>query len=158
MLGKLAAAGSIDLACTSVFPSITPAATSSIVTGRYPRDHGIAGMSWLEPGTGRVTYFGDDVWTVIQRGLGAYVRDFLQHLNGGLLKAPTMFQTAERHGLTAGCFNYLIFRGDVAHDAHLPMLLRLWPGLPKTFTVHGPSTLCLGDFVSDRPRRRDSRG
>ena len=155
VLAGLAAAGTLDLTCTSVFPSITPAATSSIITGRYPRDHGIAGMSWMDAETRRVTYFGDDVWTVVQRGIGPYLKDFLLRLNGDLLKAPTLMQTAERRGLTAGCFNYLIFRGDVVHQATPPMLLRLWPGTPSAFTVQGPSTLCLGDFVSDRPRRRD---
>lgn len=35
-LRRLCQAGFFDPACTTVFPSITPAATASIATGRYP--------------------------------------------------------------------------------------------------------------------------
>jgi hypothetical protein len=155
MLARLADAGSLAVDCVSIFPSITPAATASIITGRYPCEHGITGMSWWNPESEGVSYFGDDVWTVAQRGLGEFLRDYLLHLNDSQLRAPTLFQTVERHGLRAGCFNYLIFRGDVKHVVKPPLLLRLWPGVPSTLAVHGPSLLCLGDFVSDRPDGED---
>ena len=64
----LRARGALAYDCVSVFPSITPAATASIVTGRYPEGHGIAGMSWWDPSTDRVSYYGDDVWTMTTCG------------------------------------------------------------------------------------------
>ena len=152
-LEGLRARGTLALDCVSIFPSITPAATASIVTGRYPHAHGIAGMSWWDPATDRVSYYGDEVWTVLQRGLGTFMRDFLLRLNGERLQAPTLFQTAERHGRSAGSINHLIFRGDVAHRVRTPALLSWWPGVPDELQIHGPSLLCLGDFVSDSPRR-----
>ena len=150
-LARLAAAGTLHLRCLSIFPSITPAATSSIITGRYPRDHGVGGMSWVDANTGEVTYFGDDIWTVAKRGLGNFMRDFLLKLNHEHLRATTLFQRVERHGLRAGCINYLIFRGDTEHIVRTPLLLRLWPGVPSEVVVNGPSFLCLGDFVADLP-------
>ena len=147
--------GTLAYDCLSIFPSITPAATASIVTGRYPQDHGIAGMSWWDPATDRVSYYGDDVWTVLQRGLGTFMRDFLLRLNGDRLRAPTIFETAERQGRRAGCINHLIFRGDVAHEVRIPTLLSLWPGVPSGLTVRGPSLLCLGDLVSNYPQPED---
>ena len=33
----------------SIFPSITPAATSSLITGVYPQKHGISGAYWYIP-------------------------------------------------------------------------------------------------------------
>ena len=147
----LIARGTIRWDCASIFPSITPAATASIVTGRYPREHGIAGMSWWNPETDDVSYFGDDVMTVLKRGAGEFLRSFMHQLNDERLRAPTLFQTVERQGLKAGCINHLIFRGDVAHEVNMPLLLRLWPSMPSRLTVHGPSMLALGDFVSDRP-------
>ena len=153
VLARLAGSGVLDLRCLSIFPSITPAATASIITGRYPQEHGITGMSWWNADTGDVSYFGDDIWTVAQRGLGKFMRDFLIQLNDKRLLATTLFQTAERHGLKAGSFNYLIFRGDVEHTVRPPLLLRLWPGVPSRIPVMGPSLLALGDFVSERPDR-----
>jgi hypothetical protein len=152
-LAALAAAGSLDLECTSIFPSITPAATASIVTGRHPADHGIAGMSWLNPEEGDVSYFGDDVATVLQRGPADFLSRFLIELNGDRLRAPTIMQTAERHGIAAGSFNYVVFRGDVSYEATPPSWLRLWPFMPHTLSICGPSVFRLGEFVGSPDRR-----
>lgn len=152
VLGELAARGSLDLRCVSIFPSITPAATSSIVTGQYPARHGIAGMSWWNPDTDDVLYFGDDVWTIVKRGVDDFLRGFLLRLNGERLKSLTMFQLVERQGLRAACFNYLIFRGDVVHTVSPPLLLRWLPFLSSKVQVEGPSWLCLGDFIAKAGR------
>jgi hypothetical protein len=151
LLGQLASRGSLELGCVSIFPSITPAATASIVTGRYPARHGIAGMSWIDPSTHRITYFGDDVRTVLKRGLKDFLHGFLLRLNGEWLQAPTLFELVERHGGRAACFNHLIFRGDVPHELSQPLLFKLLPWVPGRVTVHGPSWLCLGDFVATTP-------
>jgi predicted AlkP superfamily pyrophosphatase or phosphodiesterase len=58
---ELARAGYLDPNCISIFPSITPAALASIITGRYPSDHGLAGVYWYDPDTEDVMYFGDDI-------------------------------------------------------------------------------------------------
>jgi hypothetical protein len=153
-LARLAACGRLNLDCISIFPSITPAATSTIVTGHYPREHGVAGMSWFDPDTGAVSYFGDDVWTVARRGFGDLLRGFLLRLNDETLKAKTIFQLTEEQGCPAGCFNHLIFKGNTPHEVRVPLLMRLLPSVDSKLVVHGPSTLCLGDFVSERRHRR----
>jgi hypothetical protein len=145
----LAARGWLTLDGVSIFPSITPAATAAIVTGGYPCNHGISGMSWWNPSTGDVSYFGDDVSTVLRRGPGDFMRDFLLRLNGDRLGAPTLFEIVERRGRRAGCINHLVFRGDREHQISNPWMLRLLPSIGRGPVVHGPSWLCLGDFVSD---------
>jgi len=47
VMQKLAEAGVMHQSSVSIFPSITPAATSTIITGAYPAEHGIA----AHPGT-----------------------------------------------------------------------------------------------------------
>ena len=42
----LAEAGTLETECVPVFPSITPAATSSIITGQYPSRHDVLGAYW----------------------------------------------------------------------------------------------------------------
>jgi hypothetical protein len=152
-LRRIASAGSLHQGSVSIFPSITPAATSSIITGAYPAEHGIAGASWFDESRNEVAYYGDDFWVIAKEGFGAFLRDFLVRLNGDRLKAPTLFELVERTGRRAACVNYLVYRGNVPHAVNVPWLMAMLPGVPFTETVEGPSLLCLGDFVTPRTPR-----
>ena len=154
-LKRLADAGSMHQESVTIFPSITPAATTSIITGCYPAENGIVGASWYDEARGEVVYYGDDFWVIAREGFGAFLRDFLVRLNGSRLVAPTLFELIERTGRTAACVNYLVYRGLVPHDVNVPWLLTLLPGVPFTESVQGPSLLSLGNFVTERsPRGR----
>lgn len=158
-LQQLARAGRMHEASVSIFPSITPAATSSIITGCYPAQHGIAGASWYDEASEEVAYYGDDFWVIAREGFGPFVRDFLLRLNGDRLKAPTLFQSAERAGLKATCLNYLVFKGDHRHEVDVPAWLSMLPGVSPREVVQGPSVLALGDFVvTPSPRGRSLSG
>jgi Type I phosphodiesterase / nucleotide pyrophosphatase len=154
-LQKVASAGSLHQSSVTIFPSITPAATSSIVTGAYPSEHGIGGASWYDEARNEVAYYGDDFWVIAKEGFGAFLRDFLVRLNGDRLKAPTLFELIEQTGRSAASVNYLVYRANVPHQVNVPWLMKMLPGVPHTEIVHGPSVLCLGDFVTPRtPARR----
>jgi hypothetical protein len=142
-------------ASVSIFPSITPAATSTIITGSYPAEHGIAGASWYDEAREEIAYYGDDFWVIAREGFGSFIRDFLLRLNGDRLKAPTLFEMVERTGRSAACLNYLVFRGMYSHEVNIPKIMASLPGVPLTETVEGASTLSLGDFVG--PRASDGR-
>jgi hypothetical protein len=152
-LKLVADAGSMHQSSVSIFPSITPAATASIITGAYPAEHGIAGAAWYDEARNEVAYYGDDFWVIAREGFGAFLRDFLVRLNGDRLTAPTLFELVERTGRRAASVNYLVYRGLVPHAVNVPLLMSLIPGVPFTEEVHGPSTLCLGDFVTPRTAR-----
>ena len=147
VLQRLADAGTMHEASVSIFPSITPAATTSIITGAYPAEHGIAGASWYDEQRQEVAYYGDDFWVIAREGFGPFVNDFLLRLNGDRLRAPTLFEMVERAGRTAACLNYLVFRGNQPHRVRIPGLIAALPGVPLAETVEGPSILSLGDFV-----------
>ena len=155
VMQRLMEAGGMHEASVSIFPSITPAATSSIITGAYPAEHGIAGASWYDQMTEEIAYYGDDFWIIAREGFGEFIRDFLLRLNGDRLRAPTVFEMVERAGRQAACLNYLVYRGNFAHKVNIPKAIAALPGVPLTETVHGPSTLSLGDFVG--PRTADGR-
>jgi len=152
-LKRIADAGSMHQSSVTIFPSFTPAATTSIVTGAYPAEHGIAGASWYDESRGEIAYYGDDFWVIAKEGFGAFLRDFLVRLNGDRLRAPTLFELIEQTGRRAACVNYLVYRGKVPHEVNVPWLMALLPGVPFTETVDGPSVLCLGDFVKARSPR-----
>lgn len=134
--------------CISSFPSITPAATCSIVTGTYPCGHDIAGALWQDGDDESIAYYGDDFWALMNKGLGEYFDDYLLKLNAERLKSPTLFQQIESAGLTAACINYMWFRGNHHHVANTPLLLDLLPGVRSGAEILGPSILALADFVS----------
>jgi hypothetical protein len=150
VMRRLARAGTMHRESVTIFPSITPAATSTIITGAYPVEHGIAGASWFDSSTQEVAYYGDDFWIILREGFGHFINDFLLRLNGDRMRAPTLFEMVERAGRSAGCLNYLVFKGSVPHRVNFPGLMTALPGVPFTETVEGPSLLCLGDFVGTR--------
>jgi arylsulfatase A-like enzyme len=149
---RLAERGGLHESVT-MFPSITPAATATIITGHYPAQSGIVGASWYDEAAEKVAYFGDDFWVVAREGFRAFLRDFLVGLNGDRLKAPTLFQQVERAGKKALCLNYLVFKGDVEYTVTLPLLFSMLPGVSRTEVIRGPSFFCLGDFVATHTMR-----
>jgi hypothetical protein len=149
-LAALANAGIFHRECIAVFPSITPAATSSIVTGVYPCEHGIPGMYWYDEEKGSVVYYGYDIWAVIARGIGNFIGDFLVRLNRDYLKAPTLFQMIEAEGRQAASLNYVIFHGDVPHKLNVQLLLDFLPGAPAPETLSGPTITYFADFVTSK--------
>ena len=102
VMQKLAEAGAMHDKSVSIFPSITPAATSTIITGAYPAEHGIAGASWYDTARNEIAYYGDDFWVIAREGFGRFINDFLLRLNGDRLTAPTMFEMVERAGPARG--------------------------------------------------------
>ncbi len=148
-LQALAQAGTLQ-PCLSVFPSITPAATSSIVTGCYPRDHGVLGAYWYDPVENEVVYYSDDFLVILNQGVDSFFDDLLIKLNHQRLQADTLYQVVERAGYQAACLNYLIYRGDTPHEANVPLPVSLIPGVPTVQTIKGPSILYLGDLVTTR--------
>lgn len=147
-LNRLVDRGQVVPGSIAVFPSITPAATASIVTGRYPAEHGIAGAFWLDEEKNDVAYYGDDFWVILNEGFSNFFEDFLVRLNGDRLQATTAFEIIEESDRTAGCLNYLWFRGLERHQVRVPFLISLLPWVSRKQSVMGPHTLSLGDFVS----------
>jgi hypothetical protein len=150
VLQRLVERGAMHESSASIFPSITPAATSSIATGAYPAEHGIAGASWYDSAREEVAYYGDDFWVIAREGIATFLEDFLLRLNGDRLRAPTLFQMIEQTGRDAACLNYLVFKGDRPHDARIPAALAAISAAGLSETLLGPSILALGDFVLPR--------
>jgi hypothetical protein len=138
--------------CTSIFPSITPAATCSIATGVYPSEHGIEGACWYDAKDEEAAYLGDDLQLAWQRGFHNYLIDFGDGLNFERLKAPTIFELLHDHSIDSACVNYMWFAGPHMHQRATPLLLRLAAGRLEP-TVRGPRFLKLGDFVEALPEK-----
>ncbi|MAU12687.1 MAG: hypothetical protein CL607_22890 [Anaerolineaceae bacterium] len=133
--------------CISILPSITPAALSSLATGRYPQDHRIMGAHWYKTQNDEVEYFGGDFWVLMNKGVGEFFQEFLGKLNHDLLKADTIFDILEEQGIATACLNFFIYHGPKPHEVNVPLMLGLMPGVHYDKEVYGSSILYLGDFV-----------
>ena len=143
----LADAGAYRDECISVFPSITPAATASLVTGHYPSKTSIAGACWYDRTVDQVAYHGDDVWAIWNHGVTEYFRGFLTRMNFERLRCDTLYEIASANGQTSACFNLMWFRGPCQHAMNKPWLLDLITGGEMPSEISGPDRLLLGDFV-----------
>jgi hypothetical protein len=157
VFARLVERGQLRSECTSIFPSITPAATASIVTGVYPIDHGIAGAFWYDRDDDTAAYFGDDFWVVIEEGIARYFNDFLIGLNMERLCQKTLYQRVEQEGLTAAALNFMWFCGDTKHKVNAPWLFKLLPGVQIAREVCGPKVLGLADFAASSLPGSDQR-
>ncbi|MEZ4615978.1 MAG: alkaline phosphatase family protein [Caldilineaceae bacterium] len=146
-LRRLQEAADVCTESIAIFPSITPAATSSIITGRYPRCHGISGAYWYIAEEKKVIYYGYDIWAVLEEGIGKFLKDFLVELNEKQLHAPTLFQMVENTGSATASLNYLIYHGDQTHEASLPFWLKVLSNTELPPVIHGPELLYFGDVV-----------
>lgn len=160
-LARIADAGGFHPECLSIFPSITPAATGSIVSGAYPFEHGISGAYWYDADKDDVAYFGDDLMAIYNQGLDHYLNDFQVRLNVDRLRIPTIFERIEQHGrLRDAVVNFLWYRGTVEHAVSVPMLLKITPGMSFVETMRGPHQMFVGDFVASKldGKRPSARG
>ena len=136
--------------CLSIFPSITPAATCSIATGCYPREHHIEGACWFDRERSEIAYFGDDVRFTIDRGMQDFFVDFADHLNYQLLNSPTLFETLDQNGVDSACVNFMWFAGPHVHSRHTPLLIKALAG-KLSDQIRGPKYLKIGEFVETLP-------
>ncbi|MAT96991.1 MAG: hypothetical protein CL608_07605 [Anaerolineaceae bacterium] len=146
---KLNEAGTLREQCVSIFPSITHAALTSIITGQYPAKHGIIASHWYDAEAEKIVYFSGSLGVMLEKGLGNYFKEFLLEMNNNYLQVPTLFQKLERNGRKTASINFPVYRGDVPHNVNAPLLLEWIPNLPTSTTVKGPEIMLMGDLLAD---------
>src|ERR687887_1419286 len=147
----------------AVFPSITPAATATLITGEVPARHGIPGMCWYDRDEQRYVNYGQSRHVAMREGVEQVVEDFFVYMNHHHLSkdVKTLHERLHDMGLTSGAVNYLVFRGPYQHEVNAGILEKmLFRGaLPKI--ISGPKEHYFADMVkgpadagSKRKRRR----
>jgi hypothetical protein len=115
----LAALGETVWDATSVFPSITPAATAAIATGEPPSGSGIVGHAWYDHEQKRVVVYGAKTETVLSSGPVKVFHNNVWRMNRDDLLAPTIFETLHERGLDGACVNFPIRRGPHEHTLRM---------------------------------------
>ncbi|WP_219975461.1 alkaline phosphatase family protein [Rubrobacter xylanophilus] len=150
-LGALAEAGEAVWDCVSVFPSITPAATAAIATGRSPAGSGIVGHAWYDRREGEVVIYGAKTETVLAGGPIRVFHNHVWRMNRDDLLAPTVFETLHRSGVEGACVHFPIRRGPYEHPVRMRTVEGyLLGGRLLGRSVEGPREYYLGDLFYSR--------
>lgn len=130
----------------SSFPTMSVSIDSSLLTGRYPDEHRVPGLTWYSAKEKKVINYGTGPIEVMRQGVGPVVADALIRLNGAHLnsKLPTIFEDLARLGYTSGSVNALIYRGKTEHRLTIPRWMQGFTSLPGKTKVKGPDFLSLG--------------
>ena len=101
----------------AIFPTITPAATASLITGATPAAHGIPGMCWYDRDAERFVNYGQSPRAAVVEGASQIVRDVMENLNRKHLSpdVKTLHESLADFGLTSASINYMVFRGPYEH-------------------------------------------
>jgi predicted AlkP superfamily pyrophosphatase or phosphodiesterase len=135
----------------AIFPTITPAATASLVTGATPAQHGIPGMCWYDRRAERFVNYGQSPRAAVVEGVSQVVDDFMFNLNSTHLSG-TVETIHERLGamrVATASINFMVFRGPHPHEVQPGLLERLL-FLPRRRprAVLGPKELYMADLVT----------
>lgn len=134
----------------SSFPTMTPVATSSMITGTWPDQHGVPGFIWYNEEIRKIVDYGATWQSVLKIGTETVLRNLLTKLNGEHLspKTPTLYERLEARGYSTGNVNLFMHRAGHLYKTKIPFLLALATGFRFTHAeVSGPSHLTLGQLL-----------
>lgn len=139
--------------CVSVFPTMTPTATSSIVTGTGPDFHQVPGFVWFNRREKRFINYGASFKAIWKLGLPNVIEDLLFNLNIKQLskKVRTIYEILEDRGWSTAAINFYIFRGRNVFETKIPFLMQMLTRFKLIGRLMGPKLLVLGELC--RPAR-----
>lgn len=152
-LARLVADGYASDRCVSSFPSLTPVATSTIVTGHTPDRHHVPSMNWYSRREARYIDYGSSFAAARRAGLVSVLRDLVYRINEDHLShdTPTFFESLEAAGVRSACTTYMIYRGPHKHESKgsgVSGLLAQATGMARS--AYGPSELIYADIFDSQ--------
>lgn len=134
----------------STFPTMTPVATSSMITGTWPDRHGVPGFIWYNEEIRKIVDYGATLQSVLKIGPEKVLRNLLIKLNEEHLnpETPTLYEELEAGGYSTGNVNFFMHRASHLHKAKIPFWLSLVTGFRlKQEIISGPAHLTLGQLI-----------
>jgi hypothetical protein len=134
----------------AIFPTITPAATASLVTGEVPARHGIPGMCWYDRDAQRFVNYGQSPRAAVVEGVKQVVNDVLRNLNHHHLSPAvrTIHEQLDDLGFTTASMNFMVFRGPHEHEVQRSLIKRMLLRNAVPERLMGPREHYFADIVS----------
>jgi hypothetical protein len=153
LLAEILRRGTYVPSCASVFPSLTPAAASSIATGTRVDAHGVPSINWYHRGEARYVEYGSSWPATRTFGVLRTLNDIVYNMNFEHLSRahPTFFERLDDAGVRTACTPFLIFRGRTRHELALQgWMRRIARAANFRHAVYGPAELFYGELYSSR--------
>lgn len=134
----------------SSFPTMTPVATSSMITGTWPDRHEVPGFVWYNEEIGQIVDYGATWQGVLKNGPEKVIRNLLLRLNAEHLasETPTLYEKLEASGFSTGNINLFMYRAAQQYRVKLPFWIALATGFRlNQEEIAGPSQLTLGQLI-----------
>src|SRR5439155_431584 len=111
--------------CVSSFPSVTPVASSEMMTGTGPAGHWVMGMNWYHRIERRYIEYGSSFEATRTFGLFRAMYDLVYNMNLDHLswQAQTIFERLGDAGIRTAATPFLIYRGRHRHQLGLDAFL-----------------------------------
>jgi predicted AlkP superfamily pyrophosphatase or phosphodiesterase len=153
VLAKIVQRGTYVRDCVSAFPSVTPVAAASIVTGLGPADHFIPSMNWYHRGERRYVEYGSSFEASRAVGVFRSLQDTVYNMNMAHLNRArrTVFEALMDNGIRTAGTTYLMYRGRKRHPIQPDgMYSRLARAGGFRHGVWGPDELFYADLFASR--------
>ena len=151
--GALLERGRMVSDCVSSFPSVTPVASSEMMTGKGPAGHWVMGMNWYHRLERRYIEYGSSFEATRTFGLFRAMYDLVYNMNLDHLswEAQTVFERLGDAGIRTASTPFLIYRGRRRHELGLEGLARRAAAAANfRHAVWGPDEFFYGDLYSSR--------
>ncbi len=140
--------------CVSSFPSVTPVASSEMMTGTGPAGHWVMGMNWYHRIERRYIEYGSSFEATRTFGLFRAMYDLVYNMNLDHLswQAETVFERLGDAGVRTATTPFLIYRGRHRHELGLEGLAKRAAAAANfRHAVWGPDEFFYGDIYASRP-------
>ena len=135
----------------AAFPSITPCATATLITGATPDRHGIPGQCWYDRDEQRIVNYGQGPRLAFIERVREVATDLFINLNSKHLRpdVSTLHEDLADMGLTTASTNFLVYRGRHRQDVQPSAWEKLFldEGAAEAELL-GPSEHYFADVVS----------
>ncbi len=145
--------GSLVEDCVSSFPSVTPVASSEMMTGLGPGGHWVMGMNWFHRVERRYIEYGSSFEATRTFGLFRAMYDLVYNMNLDHLswEAETVFERLGDAGIRTATTPFLIYRGRRRHKLSLEGLVRRAAAAANfRHAVWAPDEFFYGDIYASR--------
>ncbi|HVL64954.1 MAG TPA: alkaline phosphatase family protein [Actinomycetota bacterium] len=136
----------------AIFPTITPCASASLITGERPHRHRIPGICWYDRDAQRFVNYGQSPRAAVAEGLSQIVEDVLVNLNERHLnpQITTIHEALDSLSVRSASINFMVFRGPHRHEVKPNLIEKLLfrRRLPRSMT--GPVEHYFADVVGGK--------
>ncbi len=136
------------------FPTMSVTIDSSLLTGSYPDQHHIPGLTWFDQGEKEIVNYGTGFTETLKLGLRRSIHNMLYRLNNEHMsnEVTTIYEALAKKGTSSASINSFVYRGNTPQKLNVPRLFKSFTHFQDgKWTTEAPPVLSLGAFQKISP-------